>query len=129
MGIAGLITINSGSPLEICRIETVCPPLLVTKTVAAELVVFTVTDPNLSDEGLTPTPAWTGTGKNIAPERINPRDKYTNGVLCMRGQSFVFDLLAKREREGGVPFGAQYFYGQYEDMSCGSLRLLALGSD
>jgi len=57
MGIAGLMTINSGRLLETCRIETLCPPLLVMTTVAAELAVFTVTDPKLSEAGLTPTPA------------------------------------------------------------------------
>jgi hypothetical protein len=56
-GIAGLMTINSGRLLEICKIEMVCPPLLVTTTLAAELVVFTVTDPKLSEAGFTPTPA------------------------------------------------------------------------
>ena len=57
MGIAGLMTINSGRLLETCRIETLCPPLLVMTTVAAELAVFTLTDPKLSEAGLTPTPA------------------------------------------------------------------------
>jgi hypothetical protein len=56
-GIAGLITKNSGRLLETCTIETGCPPLLVTTTVATELNVLTETDPKLSAAGLTPTPA------------------------------------------------------------------------
>ena len=93
MGNAGTRTTNSRSLLETCRIETVCRPLLVMTTDAAGLTVFTVTDPKLSEEGLTPTPAWTGTAKNIALARINPRDRHTNRVLCMRWRSFVLDLL------------------------------------
>ena len=98
MGNAGTRTTNSRSLLETCRIETVCRPLLVMTTDAAGLTVFTVTDPKLSEEGLTPTPAWTGTAKNIALARINPRDRHTNRVLCMRWRSFVLDLLERRER-------------------------------
>jgi hypothetical protein len=85
MGIAGLVTINSGRLLETCRIETVCRPLLVTTTVAVELFVFTVTDPKLSEVGLTPTPAWTGIGVKTEPTISNPRDRHPSRVLCMRG--------------------------------------------
>ncbi len=101
MGIAGLMTINSGRLLETCRIETVCWPLLVTTTVAAELGVFTVTDPKLSEVGFTPTPAWIGIGKNTTPTKSNPRQRHTSRVLCMRGQSFVFNSRARPERGGG----------------------------
>ena len=84
-GMAGLITINSGRLLDTCRIETVCPPLFVTTTVAAELAVLTETDPKLSAAGLTPTPAWTGTAKNTELTKSSPRNRHTNRVLSMRG--------------------------------------------
>jgi hypothetical protein len=42
--------------------------------------------------------------------------------------SFAFDLTARREREGGAPFDAQYFYCLFEDMSCGTFNLLVAGS-
>jgi hypothetical protein len=86
MGIAGLMTINSGRLLEIFRIETGCPPL-VTTTVAAELCVFTVTVPKLSEAGLTPTPAWTGTGKNSAPTRSIAIDRQLSRILFMRDKT------------------------------------------
>jgi len=101
MGIAGLMTINSGRLLETCRIETLCPPLLVMTTVAAELAVFTVTDPKLSEAGLTPTPACIGRGKNTKLTKSHPRDRHTRSVLCMRVQSFVFNSSAKPERGRG----------------------------
>src|SRR5229473_5138184 len=84
MGIAGLITINSGRLLATCRIETACPPLLVTTTAAAALVVLTVTDPKLSDAGLTPTPAWIGVGINSELTKSHPIARHTNRVLRMR---------------------------------------------
>ena len=85
MGIAGLMTINSGRLLATCRIETACPPLLVTTTVAAALEVFTETDPKLSEAGLTPTPAWIGIAKNTELTKSTPRDRHTSRVLPMRG--------------------------------------------
>jgi hypothetical protein len=111
MGITGTTTTNSGSLLEICNIETDCRPLFVITTVAAALTEFTVVDPKLNEDGLTPTPAWAGKANNIAIAIIIPRDRRTNRVLCIRSQSFVFDLWASREREGGVPFDAHNFYG------------------
>ena len=101
MGIAGLKTINSGRLLETCRIETACPPLLVTTTVAAELDAFTETDPKLSEAGLTPTPAWIGMAKNTELTKSTPRDRHTRSVLYMRVQSFVFNSDAKPERDRG----------------------------
>jgi len=83
MGIAGLMTTNSGRLLEICWIETEPQPF-VTTTVAAWLVVFTVTDPKLSEEGLTPTPACTGIARNPEPATSNPRNRHANRVLSMR---------------------------------------------
>jgi hypothetical protein len=105
MGIAGLRTINSGRLLEACRIETVCPLLLVTTTLAAELDVFTVTDPKLREVGLTPTPARTGRGKKTEAAKSNPRDGYASRVLCICGRSFVFDLRARPKRGGGRAVG------------------------
>jgi len=101
MGIAGLMTINSGRVLETCRIETACPPLLVTTTVAAELELFTETDPKLSEAGFTPTPAWIGVAKKTELTKSTPRDRHTRSVLCMRAQSFVFNSDAKPERDRG----------------------------
>ena len=57
MGSEGLITINSGRLLTTCWIVMLCRALLVITTVAPVLLVFTVTDPKLSVEGATPTPA------------------------------------------------------------------------
>src|ERR1700747_879692 len=90
MGIAGLRTINSGRLLKTCRIERVCPLLLVTTTLAAELDVFTVPDRKLREVGLTPTPARTGIGKNIEATKSNPRDGCASRVLRIRGPSFLF---------------------------------------
>ena len=84
-GRAGLITTNSGRLLETCRIETLCPPLLVTTTVAAELDVLTKTDPKLSAAGLTPTPACTGVAKNAEHTKSSPANRPTNRVLSSRG--------------------------------------------
>ena len=101
MGIAGPMTINSGRLLETCRIDTVCPPLLVTATVAAELVVFTATDPKLSEAGLTPTPAWIGMVKKLELTKNNPRDRHTTRVLCMRGDpSCSVQVRVQNEAEG-----------------------------
>ena len=101
MGIAGLMTTNSGRLLETCRIETAWPPLLVTTTLAAELVVFTVTDPKLSEAGLTPTPAWIGVDKNSELAKNNPRDRHTSRVLCMRGNpSCSVQVREQNEAEG-----------------------------
>ena len=83
-GIAGLITINSGRLLETCRIETLCPPLFVTTTVAAGLAVLTEIDPKLSAAGLTPTPACTGIARNTEHTKNSPRNRHTNRVLFMR---------------------------------------------
>src|SRR5215470_12916430 len=101
MGIAGLMTTNSGRLLETCRIETAWPPLLVTTTLAAELVVFTVTDPKLSEAGLSPTPAWIGVDKNSELAKNNPRDRHTSRVLCMRGNpSCSVQVRERNEAEG-----------------------------
>ena len=89
MGSAGQMTINSGRLLETCMIETAWPPLLVTTTAAAELEVFTVTDPKLSEAGLTPTPAWIGVDKNSELTKNNPRDRHTTRLMHAH-QSFVF---------------------------------------
>jgi hypothetical protein len=101
MGIAELMTTNSGRLLEICRIETAWPPLLVTTTLAAELVVFTVTDPKLSEAGLSPTPAWIGVDRKSELAKNNPRDRHTNRVLCMRGNpSCSVQVQERNEAEG-----------------------------
>lgn len=101
MGSAGPMTINSGRLLETCRIETACPPLLVTATVAAELEVFTVTDPKLSEAGLTPTPAWIGVAKNTELTKSSPIDRHTSRVLCMRGNpSCSVQVREQNEAEG-----------------------------
>lgn len=101
MGIAELMTINSGRLLETCRIERAWLPLLVTKTLAAELVVFTVTDPKLSEAGLTPTPAWIGVDKNSEVTKNNPTDRHTSPVFCMRGNpSCSVQVREQNEAEG-----------------------------
>src|SRR5580765_2837693 len=101
MGIAGLMTTNSGRLLETCRIETAWPPLLVTKTLAAELDVFTVTDPKLSEAGLIPTPAWIGVDENSEVTKNNPRYRHTSRVLCMRGNPSCSVSGARAERGRG----------------------------
>ena len=109
-GIAGLITTNSGRLLETCRIETVCPPLLVTTTVAAELVVLTVTDPKLSEAGLTPTPAWTGIAKNTELTKSNPRNRHTNRVLFMHGNPSCLIQVRKQNGAEGMSFANRDSY-------------------
>ena len=104
MGIAGLKTINSGRLLETCRIETACPPLLVTTTVAAELDMFTETDPKLSEAGLTPTPAWIGVEKNSELTKNNPRDRHTSRVLCMRGNPSCSIQVREQNGAEGMSF-------------------------
>jgi len=104
MGIAGLITINSGRLLETCRIETVCPPLLVTTTVAAALEVFTETDPKLSEVGLAPTPAWIGIAKNTELTKSSPSDRHTSRVLCMRVNPSCSIQVRDQNGAAGIPF-------------------------
>jgi hypothetical protein len=88
MGIAGLMTTNSGALLEICWIEILRELPFVTTTVAAWLVVFVVTDPKLSEVGLTPTPpAQTTAGKTTEPTKSKRRHKYASRTLFMREQS------------------------------------------
>lgn len=83
IGNAGLVTINSGRLLNTCWIEITCRLLFVTTTVAAALVVFVVTDPKLSVEGVTPTPARADAGKMTEPIRNIPTNEHTNRVLAM----------------------------------------------
>src|SRR6266851_3470747 len=94
------MTINSGRLLATCRIETACPPLLVKTTVAAELEVFTVTGPKLSEAGLTPTPAWIGVDKNTELTKNNPGQAHQSRFMHAR-QSFVFNSGARAERGRG----------------------------
>jgi hypothetical protein len=101
MGSAGPMTINSGRLLETCRIETACPPLLVTTTFAAELVVVTVTDPKLSEAGLIPTPAWIGVAKNTELTKTQSDRQAHQSRLIHAQQSFVFSSGARAERGRG----------------------------
>jgi len=93
---------NSGRLLEIFWIVKLCPVLFVTTTVAAGLVVSTVTNSKLSVEGVTPTPACAGTAKRTEPIKNNPINKHTKRVLTMCGQPFVnkFVSAAGTERVG-----------------------------
>src|ERR1700751_2667843 len=131
MGIAGQRKINSGRLLETCRIERVCPLLLVTTTLAAELDVFTVTDPKLREVGLTPTPARTGIGKNIEATKSNPRDGCASRVLRIRRPSFVFDSGAGPEQGGGraVNRSVQSSSCRKDDIGRRSLKQLVVRSD
>ncbi len=122
MGIAGLMTINSGRLLETCRIETACPPLLVTTTVVTELSVFTVTDPKLSEAGLTPTPAWIGVDKNNELTKNNPRDRHTSRVLCMRGNPSCSIQVREQNGAEGTSFANRDSYFQREDTTGGKFR-------
>jgi hypothetical protein len=83
IGIAGETTINSGRLLVSCWIMVLWLLLFVTTTVTAALAVLTGTDPKLSAEGVTPTPALAGTGKNTEPTKNNPINRHTNRVLSM----------------------------------------------
>src|SRR5216683_2611222 len=122
MGIAGLITINSGRLLATCRIETACPPLLVTTTAAAELVVFTVTDPKLSEAGLTPTPAWIGVGKNSEVTKSNPIGRHTNRVFRMRSNPSCSIQVRNQNRAEGTSFADRASYFQGEHTTGGEVR-------
>ena len=122
MGIPGLMTINSGRLLETCRIETACPPLLVTTTVAAELGVFTVTDPKLSEAGLTPTLAWIGVDRNNEFTKNNPRDRHTSRVLCMRGNPSCSVQVREQNGAEGISFANRDCYFQREDTTGGKVR-------
>jgi len=101
-GIAEETTMNSGRLLVICWIEVAWRLLLVTTIVAAVLVVPMVTDPKLSAEGETPTPACAGTGNKTEPTKNNPMNKHTSRVLTICGQPFVnnFVSAAGTERVG-----------------------------
>ncbi len=122
IGIAGLMTINSGRLLATCRIETACPPLLVKTTVAAELEVFTVTGPKLSEAGLTPTPAWIGVDKNTELTKNNPRDRHTSRVLCMRGNPSCSIQVREQNGAEGISFANRDSYFQREDTTGGKVR-------
>ena len=122
IGVAGLMTTNSGRLLETCRIERASPPLLVTTTVAAELVVLTVTDPKLSEAGLTPTPAWIGVEKNSELTKNNPRDRHTSRVLCMRGNPSCSSQVREQNGAEGMPFANRDSYFQREDTTGGKVR-------
>jgi len=125
MGIAGLMTINSGRLLKTCRIEAFCPPLFVTTTVAAELDVFTVTDPKLSEAGLTPTPAWIGVDKNSELTKNNPRDRHTSRVVCMRGNPSCLSSVQDQNGAEGMSLGNRDSYFRREDTTGGRVRFRA----
>lgn len=74
---------NCGRLLETLSIVILCPPLFVTTTFTAPLVVLTVTEPKLNVEGATPTPARAGTGNKIEPIKNNPINRHTNFVLAI----------------------------------------------
>jgi hypothetical protein len=57
--------------------------LFATTTVTAPLVVFMVTEPKLSEEGVTPTPARVGTGNKTEPTKKIPINSHTNWALTM----------------------------------------------
>ncbi len=116
------MTINSGRLLATCRIETACPPLLVKTTVAAELEVFTVTGPKLSEAGLTPTPAWIGVDKNTELTKNNPRDRHTSRVLCMRGNPSCSIQVREQNGAEGISFANRDSYFQREDTTGGKVR-------
>jgi len=60
-----------------------CRLLFVTTNVAEPLVVFIVTDPKLSVEGVAPTAASAETGNKHVPSRNIPINRHTNRVLSM----------------------------------------------
>jgi hypothetical protein len=57
--------------------------LFATTTVTAPLVVFMVTEPKLSEEGVTPTPASVGTGNKTAPIKKIPINRDTSRALTI----------------------------------------------
>jgi hypothetical protein len=63
--------------------------------VPAELVVFIVTEPKLSDVGETPTSASTGTGNNTETTRNKIGGKHTSSVLPMGGSSLSIFFEAR----------------------------------
>lgn len=76
--------------------------MLVRTTVPAELVVFVVTVPKLSEVGETPTSASTGTGNNTETTRSKTGGKHTSSFLPMGGSSLSNFFDARREEgEGG----------------------------
>jgi len=83
IGIAAEITMNSGRLLVTCWMEVLWRLLFVTTTVIAPLLVFIVTEPKLSAVGVTPTPAWAGTGEKIEPTKNIPTNRHTNRVFSM----------------------------------------------
>jgi hypothetical protein len=95
---------------------------LVTTTLAAELEVFTVTDPKLSEAGLNPTPAWIGVEKNSELAKNNPRDRHTSRVLCMRGNPSCSVQCESRTRQRACPFADRDSYFQREDTTGGKFR-------
>src|SRR5271170_3750784 len=92
MGMEGLTTMNSGTVLEMRVTETGCRLSLVRTTVPAELVVFILTEPKLSEVGETPTSASTDTGNNIETTRNKTEGKHTSSVLPMGGSSLSIFL-------------------------------------
>jgi len=61
--------------------------VLVITIVAAELTVFTETEPKLIELGETPTPARIAAGKNIGPKIDKPTSRHTRSVLFISRQS------------------------------------------
>ncbi len=82
-------------------------PLLLTTTVARELVAPTVTEPKLTEEGLTPGPARSGRAKSVERRSENPRTRHTHSVLRISGHTFDVDCVLSPERGKGVAFCAQ----------------------
>ena len=74
---------NSGRLLDTVRNVMACPLVFVTTTVTAALVVPTVTDPKLSVEGVTPTPACARNGKRTEPIKNIPINMHTKRVLTI----------------------------------------------
>ena len=122
IGIVGQMTINSGRLLETCRIDVLCPPLLVSTTVAAGLMVLTLTDPKLNEAGFTPTPAWTGIAKNAELTKSSPRDRHTNRVLCIRGNPSCLIHLRERNGAAGMSFANRDSYFQRKDTTGDKVR-------
>jgi hypothetical protein len=77
------VTINSGRLLDTVRNVMACPLVFITTIVTAALVVPTVTDPKLSVEGVTPTPACARTGKRTEPIKNNPINMLNKRVLTI----------------------------------------------
>jgi hypothetical protein len=91
--------------------ETVCRLPLVTTIETAGLVVFTGTDPKLSEAGVIPTPACTKMGKNTEVTKSNPKDRHTRLVLSMAINPRIrFKELDQERAQGGLSFAARHLY-------------------